>query len=63
MIRSVRARRVVFSLSAWLLCAGMRAATYLPMSDADLIRQLERLYGFDQPAHVRFVQMMEEFKG
>jgi microcin C transport system permease protein len=29
--------------------------------DPDLIRQLEKLYGFDQPAHVRFVQMMERY--
>lgn len=29
--------------------------------DPDLIRQLEKLYGFDQPAHVRFVQMMKRY--
>jgi len=29
--------------------------------DPELIRQIERLYGFDKPAHVRFFQMMEHY--
>jgi microcin C transport system permease protein len=29
--------------------------------DPEFIRQIERLYGFDKPAHVRFVQMMERY--
>ena len=29
--------------------------------DPEFIRQLEKLYGFDKPAHVRFVQMMERY--
>src|SRR5713101_5258623 len=29
--------------------------------DPDLIRQLEKLYGFDKPAYVRFVQMIERY--
>jgi len=29
--------------------------------DPDLIRQLEKLYGFDKPAYVRFVQMMRRY--
>ncbi len=29
--------------------------------DPELIRQLEKLYGFDKPAHVRFFQMMRRY--
>ena len=29
--------------------------------DPEFVRQLEKLYGFDKPAHVRFVQMMERY--
>src|SRR5215468_1165051 len=29
--------------------------------DPDLIRQLEKLYGFDKPAHVRFFQMIGQY--
>src|SRR6266849_5814292 len=29
--------------------------------DPDLIRQLEKLYGFDKPAYVRFFQMVERY--
>jgi microcin C transport system permease protein len=29
--------------------------------DPEFIRQLEKLYGFDKPAYVRFVQMMERY--
>ena len=29
--------------------------------DPEFIRQIERLYGFDKPAHVRFVQMMKRY--
>jgi microcin C transport system permease protein len=29
--------------------------------DPEFIRQLEKLYGFDQPAHVRFLHMMERY--
>jgi microcin C transport system permease protein len=29
--------------------------------DPEFIRQLEKLYGFDKPAHVRFFQMMERY--
>jgi microcin C transport system permease protein len=29
--------------------------------DPELIRQIEHLYGFDKPAHVRFFQMMEHY--
>jgi microcin C transport system permease protein len=29
--------------------------------DPEFIRQLEQLYGFDKPAHVRFFQMMERY--
>ncbi len=29
--------------------------------DPELIRQLERLYGFDKPAYVRFFQMMQRY--
>src|SRR3989454_1098635 len=29
--------------------------------DPELIRQLEKLYGFDKPAYVRFVQMMRRY--
>jgi microcin C transport system permease protein len=29
--------------------------------DPEFIRQLEKLYGFDKPAHVRFVQMMRRY--
>ena len=78
MIRSVRARRVVFSLSAWLLCAAMRAATYLPMSDADLIRQaptivraevldqtvrVDRVGANDLPFTIVTLRVLETFQG
>ena len=29
--------------------------------DPEFVRQLEKLYGFDKPAYVRFVQMMERY--
>jgi len=29
--------------------------------DPEFVRQLEKLYGFDKPAHVRFFQMMERY--
>src|SRR5712692_8876565 len=29
--------------------------------DPELVRQLERLYGFDKPAHVRLWQMMKQY--
>src|SRR5262245_35952233 len=29
--------------------------------DPEFIRQIEKLYGFDKPAHVRFFQMMERY--
>jgi microcin C transport system permease protein len=29
--------------------------------DPEFIRQLEKLYGFDKPAHVRFIRMMEHY--
>ena len=29
--------------------------------DPEFVRQLEKLYGFDKPAHVRFVQMMRRY--
>src|SRR5215470_7480865 len=29
--------------------------------DPEFIRQLEKLYGFDKPAHVRFFQMKERY--
>src|SRR5215472_9690531 len=49
--------------------AGTSNATANPSSkyrgarglDPELIRQIERLYGFDEPAYVRFFQMMEHY--
>jgi len=49
--------------------AGTSNATANPASkyrgarglDPELIRQIERLYGFDKPAYVRFFQMMEHY--
>ena len=29
--------------------------------DPDLLRELERMYGFDQPAHVRFIKMFGDY--
>ena len=29
--------------------------------DPDLLRELERIYGFDQPAHVRFFKMLRDY--
>lgn len=78
MIRSVHARRVALTLSGCLVCAWLRAATYLPMSDADLVRlaptivraevvdqavRVDRVEGNDLPFTIVTLRVLETFKG
>ena len=78
MIPRIRTRHLLLTLFACLLCAALPAATYMPMSDADLIRlapmivraevlnqsvRLDRVGSDDLPFTIVTLRVLESFKG